>query len=465
MRHRRDRLLRRARRSRRRACGAWRRALAHRGPDAEGFSIDARAAPSVGLAHRRLSIIDLSHEADQPIGNEDGTVLAMLNGEIYNFAELRAGAGGRATASASHGDTETIVHGYEDAGDAIVAALDGMFALALWDARRRRLLLARDPFGKKPLYYWTDGARASCSRPRSRRCWRRASRRVRRAEPARVPGLRLRAHAADAVPRHPQLPPASTHGRGRAGRVRAARLLGPALPARGRGAARRRSPKRPTACASGSIAAVRKRLMADVPLGVLLSGGVDSGAVAGAGGTASWPRRSTRSRSASKGPRSTTSARAAARMAATWAPSTTTRGGPQAAALMETLLHHHDEPFGDSSALPTYLVAREARQHVTVVLNGDGGDETFAGYERFRAELIANRVPDAAAPPAPPPRSCCPSGRQSYGTLRRLQRFAREVRAALPGADPRLAQLLRAARRCARWAGRARRPRRWWART
>src|SRR5262245_46766439 len=133
-------------------------ALAHRGPDAQGLLLDADAAPAVGLVHRRLSIIDLSEAANQPLGGEDGRVQAMLNGEIYNFAELRAALEPRHRFR-SRGDTEVIVHGYEDEGDAVVPRLDGMFALALWDGSRRRLLLARDHFGRKPLYYWHDGRR------------------------------------------------------------------------------------------------------------------------------------------------------------------------------------------------------------------------------------------------------------------------------------------------------------------
>ena len=138
-------------------------ALAHRGPDAQGVFIDAAAAPAVGLVHRRLSIIDLSPEANQPLGGEDGRVQAMLNGEIYNFAALRAELLPRHRWR-SQGDTEVVAHGYEELGDAIVPRLDGMFALALWDGARRRLLLARDHFGP------------SSSRPRSRPCWRRAYR-------------------------------------------------------------------------------------------------------------------------------------------------------------------------------------------------------------------------------------------------------------------------------------------------
>ena len=133
-------------------------ALRHRGPDADGYHVDASAAPSVGLVHRRLSIIDLSAAADQPLANEDGSVHVLLNGEIYNFQELRGGLEGR-HAFRSHGDTEVIAHLYEDRGEEVVAALDGMFALAIWDARTRRLLLARDHFGKKPLYYWQDSRR------------------------------------------------------------------------------------------------------------------------------------------------------------------------------------------------------------------------------------------------------------------------------------------------------------------
>src|SRR5262249_26972871 len=123
--------------------------LCHRGPDAEGRLEDHAAVPAVGLVHRRLSIIDLSAAANQPLGGEDGRVQVMLNGEIYNFRELREGLASRHTFR-THGDTEVIAHGYEERGDEIVPALDGMFALAIWDGARRRLVLARDPFGKKP---------------------------------------------------------------------------------------------------------------------------------------------------------------------------------------------------------------------------------------------------------------------------------------------------------------------------
>jgi len=133
-------------------------ALGHRGPDAEGFFRDHASAPAVGLVHRRLSIIDLSAAANQPLGGEEGRVQVMLNGEIYNFQDLRAGLE-QAHTFRTHGDTEVVAHAYEEGGEAIFPALDGMFALAIWDGPPRRLVLARDPFGKKPLYYWQDARR------------------------------------------------------------------------------------------------------------------------------------------------------------------------------------------------------------------------------------------------------------------------------------------------------------------
>jgi asparagine synthase (glutamine-hydrolysing) len=403
-------------------------AIAHRGPDAERLWIDAAGAPSVGLAHRRLAIIDLSHVADQPLGNEDGSVQAMLNGEIYNFAELRRAQEGR-HAFRSHGDTETIVHGYEDEGEQIVARLDGMFALALWDANRRRLLLARDPYGKKPLYYWTDGRELLFASE--------IKALLAGGAPAELDASGLPEYLAFGYVPTPRtlfrgirrLPPASwmiadAHG------VHEPHVYWDL----------RFPPEdevRPIALAEAAEgvrerldAAVRKRLMADVPLGLLLSGGVDSGAVLAFAARASSAPVNTFTLGF-EGPAFYDERAPAARMAAhVGAIHHEAVVKPEAASLIETLLRHHDEPFGDSSALPTYLVAREARQHVTVVLNGDGGDETFAGYERFRAELIAHRLPAAVRRTIGLAASLLPSGRASYGTLRRAQRFARKT--ALP---------------------------------
>lgn len=403
-------------------------AVAHRGPDAEGIWIDARGTPSVGLAQRRLSIIDLSHEADQPLANEDGSIVAVLNGEIYNFADLRREQEGRHRFR-SHGDTETIVHGYADRGDRIVEALDGMFALALWDGRARRLLLARDPFGKKPLYYWTDGRELLFASEVK----------------ALFAGGAPAAFERSALPEYlafGYVPTPRTLYRD-VFRVPPAATL--AADAQGLGAPRAywdlRFPRDGEAldvslaeAAEGVrtrlAAAVRKRLIADVPLGVLLSGGVDSAAVLALATRASGAPMRTFTLGF-EGP-SFYDERAAAAQTARHAGALHHEDvvRPQAASLVETLLHHHDEPFGDSSALPTYLVARAARQHVTVVLNGDGGDETFAGYERFRAELVAHRLPGPVRALLRTAVRALPRGGTSYGTLRRLHRFAEK--SALP---------------------------------
>jgi asparagine synthase (glutamine-hydrolysing) len=401
-------------------------ALAHRGPDAEGFlNDDAVDGPSVGLVHRRLSIIDLSHVADQPLANEDGSVQALLNGEVYNFPERRAVLAGRHTFR-SQGDTEVIVHGYEDEGDAVIAGLDGMFAIALWDARRRRLLLARDPFGKKPLYYWHDARRF-------------------------VFGSEIKALLAAGVPAEMDEGALGEHlafGYVPTPRTlyRGVRKLTPAstlvVDASGVGAPRpywdlRFPPEGAHARVSLAEAsarvrellteAVRKRLLADVPLGILLSGGVDSSAIAALAARL----KTDRVRTFTVGFEGHSfyderpHAERVARFLGTDHHAAVVQ--PQAAALIETLLHHHDEPFGDSSALPTYLVAQAARREVTVVLNGDGGDETFAGYDRFHAALLAARLPRPARAALGVAVRLLPAGRDFHGTLRRLQRFARKA--------------------------------------
>jgi len=402
--------------------------LRHRGPDAAGYHTEAVASPGIGLVHRRLSIIDLSTAADQPLPNEDGSVLVLLNGEIYNFRELRSGLAGRHSFR-SHGDTEAIAHLYEDRGEDAVAALDGMFALVIWDARSRRLLLARDHFGKKPLYYWHDARRLVFGSE--------IKALLAAGVPAEMAEENLGEYLAFGYVPTPRtlfrgihkLPPASLLVADAAG-VGPARAYwdlrfppaGEATPVRLRDAADR--------VRDLLFAAVRKRLVADVPLGLLLSGGVDSAAVAaimarlvpgrvktftvGFEGDAFFDERP--------------HARRVARDLDTEHHASVVR--PEAGALLETLLDHHDEPFGDSSALPTYLVAREARAHVTVALNGDGGDETFAGYDRFHAALLADRIPSPLAHALRAAARLVPEGPSHHTRRRRLRRFA--DKAALP---------------------------------
>jgi len=397
-------------------------ALAHRGPDATGIHVDANGAPSVALVHRRLSIIDLSEAADQPLANEDGSVVVALNGEIYNFQELRHDLAARHTFR-SQGDTEVIAHLYEERGDDAIAALDGMFAIALWDARRRRLLLARDRFGKKPLYYWSDAKRFVFGSE------------IKALLAADVPAEFASEYLAEYlafgyVPTPRTLfrgifkqPPATTLVVDAAGVHEPRAYWDLEFPAE-RDVARVSPEEASERVRTLLTEAVRKRLVADVPLGVLLSGGVDSSVIAalmarlvpgrvktftvGFEGDAFYDERPHAER--------------VARHIGSEHHSSIVR--PQAAALIETLLHHHDEPFGDSSALPTYLVAREARRHVTVVLNGDGGDEIFAGYDRFYAALLADRIPGWARSALAGLARLLPEGREFHSKLRRLRRFA-----------------------------------------
>lgn len=402
-------------------------ALRHRGPDAEGCHVDAEASPAIGLVHRRLSVIDLSRVADQPMPDASGSVLVLLNGEIYNFIELRRELEPR-RAFRSRGDTEVVANLYAERGDAAISALDGMFALAIWDRRVRQLVLARDPFGKKPLYYFRD----------AKRC---------------VFGSEIKALLAAGVPA--QLDASSLDEYLALGYVPTPRTLfagirrlPPASLLRLDGREREPEPywelrfpdagavaqQDPDEAASEFQAlleaAVRKRLVADVPLGVLLSGGLDSSVVAalvarlrpGSGRTFTVGFEG--ERYYDERPH----AERVARHLGTHHRASAVR--PEAATLIETLLHHHDEPFGDSSALPTYLVAREARRDVTVALNGDGGDEALAGYDRFWAGLLSESWPRAARAGLALAAGLLPSSTHRQGLLARAKRFASH--AALP---------------------------------
>jgi asparagine synthase (glutamine-hydrolysing) len=361
----------------------------HRGPDAEGFFAGGRGV----IAQNRLAVIDLT-TGDPPMTDEAGRIGAVLNGEIYNFAELREELRGSGHTLTSTGDTETIAHLAED-HDAIALArkLDGMFAFAVWDKARERLMLGRDRVGKKPLYYWSSPqafvfaseikgvlAHPGVSRelnpealssyltfgyvptpdtffagvkslppghvltlepgaePRIERYWR-----------LRVPGV-------DAVE------PLDLSAADAAGQVR-----------------------------EHLRDAIHRRLVADVPLGAFLSGGIDSSAIVAlmAGDLGLPVKTFTIGFEDDEGFDERPFARAVAKRYGTEHHEHVVH--PEAVDLVEQLVWHHDQPFGDSSAVPTYLLNQVAHQEVTVALSGDGGDELFGGYERFAAGLAAER--------------------------------------------------------------------------
>ncbi len=360
--------------------------LVHRGPDDHGRYLDPRGR--CGFGFRRLSIIDLAG-GHQPIGNEDGTVWLVFNGEIYNFRELRAELETQGHRFATRADSEVIVHLYEQHGERAVERLSGMFALAIWDERRGRLLLARDRFGKKPLSYAVFGerlyfaseAKAILALPEV----------PRQLDPQSLHRYLVFQYvpAPHSIYRgFRKLPPGHLltveHGRPFDDRPRAYWRLDP-TPFLGNYAdARARLGELLTA-------AVRRRLIADVPLGVFLSGGVDSSVVV----ALMHELGVTPLRTFSIGfpdPRydETAYARLVAQRFGTEHHEHTVT--PQAREVLDTLAWHYDEPFGDSSAIPTYYVSRWARQAVTVVLTGDAGDEAFAGYDRYRAVHVAAKL-------------------------------------------------------------------------
>jgi asparagine synthase (glutamine-hydrolysing) len=378
--------------------------MRHRGPDDEGYHLDG----ACGLGMRRLSIIDLDN-GHQPISNEDGTVWVVFNGEIYNFQELRADLIRAGHRFRTNSDTETLVHLYEEEGTGGIAKLRGMFAYAIWDSKDRSLLLVRDRFGKKPLYYAlaspglyfaselkglrVAGVPLEIDRQALQLYFQfnyipdpwspyKAVRKL-------APGTWLRCHENGKIEEgsYWKLPAAAEHAEAGFTEVSAREQLRTTFDE-----------------------AVRMRLISDVPLGAFLSGGIDSSSV-----VASMALQT-------KEPVKTFSigfeepefnelplAALVARKYNTDHHEIIVR--PDSVDLVSKLVRHFDEPFADSSAIPTYLVSEFAARHVKVVLTGDGGDELFAGYQSFvdiermrradRIPLVARKLLSAIAESLP----------------------------------------------------------------
>lgn len=367
-------------------------AIRHRGPDDEGFHLDGGCA----LGMRRLSIIDL-RSGHQPLCNEDSSLWVVFNGEIYNYLELREELLAQGHVFRTGSDTETLVHLYEEHGAAGVARLRGMFAYAIWDSRNRELFLARDRFGKKPLYYAVlphglyFGSELKCLRE------------------AGVP-LELDEHALRLYfqfnyipdPWSPfrevrKLPPASWMIYRKDGGIETGRYWSLPRPAAvdppGFNEAETRAELRKTFDDS-----VRLRMMADVPLGAFLSGGIDSSSVVASMALQSPEPVKTFSIGFEESSHNELAAAAlVAKKYRTEHREIVLR--PDCVDLLQSLVRFLDEPLGDDSAIPTFLVSQFAAQHVKVALTGDGGDELFAGYEtiagtaRFRG---CDRIPGLA---------------------------------------------------------------------
>lgn len=374
--------------------------LRHRGPDDEGsycseWKVDAgsQSNPGVALGHRRLAIIDVAG-GRQPLGNEDGSVWVVFNGEIYNFRPLRQRLEAAGHRFRTHSDTEVLVHLYEDEGPGFLQHLVGMFALAIWDGRQRQLLLARDRLGQKPLVYRQEPGRLLfASELKSL---------------LEMPGLprEIDPQALDEYLTYQYVPHPRTIFRGisklppghyavyRDGRLDVQPYWQPdfnveeTLPA----------DEYARQLRTAMTAAVESQLQSEVPLGAFLSGGIDSSIIVGL------------MRQLSAGPvrtfcigfpvpqyDETRYARIAAEHFGTIHEEF--RVEPHAVEVLPKLVWHFDEPFADSSAVPTWYLSQLTRQHVTVALSGDGGDELFAGYPRYQAVWLAqwfDRLPGPA---------------------------------------------------------------------
>jgi asparagine synthase (glutamine-hydrolysing) len=374
---------------------AMRDRLIHRGPDSAGVYVSPSA--TAGLGFRRLRIIDLTPNASQPMANEDGSVQLVFNGEIYNFRQLRAWLVARGHAFRSQSDTEAIVHLYEEKGADAVADLDGMFAVAIWDERAGRLVLARDRVGKKPLFLFRSAhflafaseMKAFFGHPEI----------PMDIDPESVPYYFIHGYVPGPATFYRdvrQLEPGSVVTIEVDGRTSSRRYWQIEFP--------RETAVRPVAAAEAVAGlrermtrAVERRLVSDVPLGAFLSGGLDSTIVVGLMSRLS--REPVKTFSIGFEGDATYDETAYARIAADrfGTRHTEFRVAPSALDLIDTLVWHHDGPFGDSSAVPTYIVSKLARAHVTVALTGDGGDELFAGYRRFQAAVQSERLPRLAA--------------------------------------------------------------------
>jgi asparagine synthase (glutamine-hydrolysing) len=361
--------------------------LRHRGPDAWGTSADDRCV----LGHRRLAIIDLSDAGRQPLSNENDTVWITFNGEIYNFQVLRTRLEGLGHRFRTGTDTEVIVHAYEQWGTDCVQYLRGMFAFGVWDQRRRRLFLARDRVGKKPLFYTQQG---NCFLFASELQGLLADPEVRReVDTAAIDAYLTWGYVpapATAFRGISKLPPAhwltlDVTPEGPVVHVERYWSLayGPKLRLSEREAAE--------ALREKLTEAVRLRMVSDVPLGAFLSGGIDSSIVVGLmAGLSDQPVRTFSIGFEEAAYNELDHARRVAERWGTQHQEFVVQ--PDALAILPTLVRHYGEPYADSSAVPTFYVSQLTRREVTVALNGDGGDESFAGYERYLGNRVAERV-------------------------------------------------------------------------
>lgn len=363
--------------------------LHHRGPDDSGIWQDK----SVGLAHTRLSILDLSHAGHQPMLHPDGSVVISFNGEIYNFQTLRQELAGLGCVFIGHSDTEVLVHGYREWGEKLFDKLQGMFAIAIWDKRLQQLLLVRDRYGKKPLYYYLDGTRlVFASEIKSIVAW---------PEIERIPDY----EAIHNYLTFQYVPAPKTAFKG-VKKLMQGHLLRISLNSwksdiesywnmpklREETSPHFNVDEAAESFRKHLLESVRLRMVSDVPLGAFLSGGVDSSAVVAAMARQSNNPIKTFSIGFEDDAFDETEyARLVAKQYKTEHHERIVR--PNAIEMLPKLVWHYGEPFADPSAIPTFYVSELAREHVAVSLSGDGGDEGFIGYPRYAALSKCDHYP------------------------------------------------------------------------
>lgn len=355
--------------------------LKHRGPDDEGIYING----NVGIGHRRLSIIDLSKDAHQPMSNEDKSIWIVCNGEIYNFQELRKVLEKKGHIFCSRSDTEVIIHLYEELGTDCVEKLRGMFAFCIWDEKRKRLFLARDRIGQKPLNYAIkNGNIIFASEIKSI---------LQDPEISREVDI----NALDSYLTYQYVPAPETMFSGinklppahslvwENGKIKIERYWNLNFQNKINMAEDEFCQRTLDLLTE----ATKIRLVSDVPLGVFLSGGIDSSAIVGLmSKLSSHPVKTFSIGFEEETFNELKFARKVAKIFATDHHEYIVK--PEALNILPKIIWHFNEPFADSSCIPTYYLSKMTRQEVTVALNGDGGDETFAGYERYVANKIAN---------------------------------------------------------------------------
>ncbi len=395
--------------------------LEHRGPDSRGIFRDDRAF----LGIQRLRVIDLS-TGDQPVYNEDRSVVVVLNGEIYNFKELRHELRRRGHTFATQGDTEVIVHLYEEYGVDCVRHLHGMFAFALWDQRRQQLLIARDRIGKKPLVYaHRDGVLSWASEMGALLEDRTISRDVDHRAVDQYLALGYVPAPLTAIRGVHKLPPAHTLVL-RDGKIALERYWKLDYSAKLTDVPVQEICEQLRAQLR---AATRRRMISDVPLGAFLSGGIDSSAVVWAMAEASPEPVRTFSIGFDHSTHDELPyARRIAEQFGTVHEEFEVRAN--AVEIVPKIVRHYGEPFADSSAIPSFALAEITRRHVTVALNGDGGDESFGGYTRYVANAVAGRLDRI---PAPVRRSMTALGRRlpAGGSVTSITNKARRLTSTL----------------------------------